>query len=213
MKLRDALTQLAPVNVLLITIVAGAVIMGDSMIYNVLPSRVDSFGVPVALVGVLLSANRVVRLASNQLAAWAIDRFGMGRPLLVAVIVAIGSTVSYGVAPWFVALLVARILWGITFSVFRLSGYLVLLDASADGNRGRLFGVFSSGMRIGSIVGVLLGGLLFDLTGRAVSFLIIGGFGLAAIPAAIALLERHAGTREGSQVPPRTEPSGLPRSG
>lgn len=169
--------------------------MGDSMIYIVLPARLDLFGVSVTLAGVLLSANRVIRLASNQWAAWLIDRFGMGRPLLTAVVVAIGTTVAYGVAPWFVALLIARILWGITFSVFRLSGYLVLLGESADGNRGRLFGVFNSGMRSGSLIGVLLGGLLFDLTGRQASFLIIAGFGLAAIPAAIVLIGRGATTR------------------
>ena len=51
------------------TMIMGAVILGDSMIYNVLPTGVESFGVSVSLVGVLLSANRVVRFVSNTVAA------------------------------------------------------------------------------------------------------------------------------------------------
>jgi hypothetical protein len=44
-------------------------ILGDSMIYNVLPTGVDFFGVSVGLVGVLLSANRIVGFVSKTLAA------------------------------------------------------------------------------------------------------------------------------------------------
>ena len=112
------------------TAVLSATIMGDSMLYNVLPSRVEAFGISVALVGVLLSANRIVRLISNFVAAWAIERFGIRGPLLASVLLALGTTVTYGTATWFWLLLLARLVWGITFSVFRLSGYLVVLDES-----------------------------------------------------------------------------------
>lgn len=174
---------------MLVTAVAAATIMGDSMLYNVLPSRVEAFGISVGLVGVLLSANRLVRLVSNQVAAWAIERFGMRGPLLASVLLAVGTTLTYGTASWFSVLLLARLVWGITFSVFRLSGYLVVLEESVDGSRGRLMGFFSSGMRVGSIVGVLLGGLLFDVTGRTTSFVVIAALGLLGVPAAIALLK------------------------
>ena len=174
---------------MLVTAVAAATIMGDSMLYNVLPSQVEAFGISVGLVGVLLSANRLVRLVSNLVAAWAMERFGMRGPLLASVFLALGTTVAYGTAPWFGVLLLARLVWGMTFSVFRLSGYLVVLEESADGSRGRLMGFFTSGMRIGSIIGVLLGGLLFDVTGRTVSFLVIAAIGLVGLPAALALLK------------------------
>lgn len=181
-------SRLAPRRVVLVTAVAAATIMGDSMLYNVLPSRVDAFGVSVAVVGVLLSANRLVRLVSNTVAAWAIERFGMRGPLLASVLVAVGTTLAYGTTSVFAVLLLARLLWGMTFSVFRLTGYLVVLEESVEGSRGRLMGFFSSGMRVGSIIGVLLGGLLFDVTGRTTSFVVIAALGLSGIPAAIALL-------------------------
>ena len=106
-----ALSRFAPRRVLMITAIVATVIMGDAMIYNVLPSNVGSFGVAVGLVGVLLSANRFVRLASNPLAAYLLERFGASRPLLASIVVALGSTVMLGVAKGFALLLLARVLW------------------------------------------------------------------------------------------------------
>ena len=53
-------------------------------------------------------------------------------------------------------------------------------------------GVFSGGMRIGSLVGVLLGGILFDALGRSTSFLIIAAIGLLGIPAFLDLIRRSS---------------------
>lgn len=181
------LRGVVPRRVLLVSAVVGAVIMGDSMLYNVLPSHVTEFGIPVGLVGVLLSANRVVRLVSNPLAAWAMQRFGLTSLLVAAVVLAIGTTVTYGTVQWFGALLLARVLWGVCFSIFRLGGYLVVLEESHETTRGRLLGSYGVGVRMGSIVGVMLGGVLFDLTGRTMSFLIIAMLGLLGLPAAFSL--------------------------
>jgi hypothetical protein len=53
--------------------ILSAAILGDPMIYNVLPTGVDFFGVSVALVGVLLSANRIAWFVSKTLAAWVLE--------------------------------------------------------------------------------------------------------------------------------------------
>jgi MFS family permease len=71
--------------------------------------------------------------------------------------------------------------------VFRLSGFLVTIEETQDSNRGRIMGFYTSGARTGSIVGVLVGGLLFDLVGKTVSFLAVSAVGFLAIPAVIAL--------------------------
>ena len=55
----------------LVTVVGscvGLAIMGDSLMYSILPLAAPGLGIPLPLVGVLLSANRLVRLLSN---AWA----------------------------------------------------------------------------------------------------------------------------------------------
>lgn len=183
-----ALDRFAPRRVLMITFIVATVFMGDSMIYNVLPANVGTFGVAVGLVGVLLSANRFVRLASNPLAAYLLQRYGVARPLLASIVVALGSTVMLGLAKGFALLLLARLLWGVSFSILRLTGFLVALEEGEGGGRGRMMGLFSGGMRIGSLVAVLLGGILFDLLGRGPSFLIIAAIGLVSIPVFFALV-------------------------
>jgi MFS family permease len=185
------------------TMIMGAVILGDSMIYNVLPTGVESFGVSVGLVGVLLSANRIVRFVSNTVAAWVLERFGIIVPLSVSILIAIGTSATYGLARGFAILVVARVFWGIAFSVFRLSGYLVTIEETQDSNRGRIMGFYTSGARTGSIIGVLVGGLLFDLAGKTVSFLAVAAFGLLAIPAVIVLARdlKRKGSEPGRRQP------------
>ena len=178
-----AVGGLAPRRVVMITVIVSAVMMGDSMIYNVLPANVSAFGVAVGLVGVLLSANRFVRLASNPLAAYLLERFGASRSLFLSMMAALGTTVMLGVAKGFALLLLARILWGVCFSIMRLTGYLVVLEEEEGGRRGRLMGFFSGGIRVGSLGAVLVGGILFDVMGRGPSFLIMAAVGLLCIPA------------------------------
>ena len=183
---------LAPRRVLTVTAIAGAVIMGDSMIYAVLPSNISSFAVSAGLVGVLLSANRFVRLVSNPLADRLFRRFGMERPLALAVVLSIVTTLAYGIGPGFAVLLIARILWGLCYSILRLGGYVTVLEDGRERDRARLMGLSSGGQRAGSIVGVLLGGILFDLTGRLASFSIVAGLGLVALPLVFGIVKRPA---------------------
>ncbi len=169
--------------------------MGDSMIYAVLPSNISSFAVSAGLVGVLLSANRFVRLVSNPLADRLFRRFGMERPLALAVVLSIVTTLAYGIGPGFAVLLIARILWGLCYSILRLGGYVTVLEDGREGDRARLMGLSSGGQRAGSIVGVLLGGILFDLTGRLASFSIVAGLGLVALPLVFGIVKKPSPTR------------------
>ena len=57
-------------------------ILGDSMLYAVLPAHAASLGIPVAGVGVILSVNRWIRLATNFGAAGVFRRLGSRRGLL-----------------------------------------------------------------------------------------------------------------------------------
>ena len=195
MRGRSRFYGLAPPRVLTITAIVAAVIMGDSMMYAVLPTNVSAFAVSAGLVGVLLSANRFVRLVSNPLADRLFRRFGAERPLALAVVLSIGTTLAYGIGPGFAVLLIARLLWGLCYSILRLGGYVTVLEDGREGDRARLMGLSSGGQRAGSIVGVLLGGILFDLTGRLASFSIVAGLGLVALPLVFGIVKRPSPTR------------------
>ncbi len=156
----------------LVSAVVSLSLLGDSLLYAVLPARPEDFHVLVWQVGVLLGANRLVRLITNEVAGRIVHRSNSNKPLLLAVIIGSLTTASYTL-PWgFWGLLVARMFWGACWSVLRIEGYLSVLDISTARNRGRIFALYQVLIRGGSGGGVLLGGFLFDLVGMRQTFLL-----------------------------------------
>lgn len=159
-----------------------AAILGDSLLYAVLPVVWGDLGLTVGLVGVLLSANRFVRLLSNPVAGWVVERAGVRGPFVVAVFVSALTTALYASGLGFAVLFIARCAWGVCWSFLRLGGYLAALDAANDGNRGYYLGFFNGVVRFGSFVAVLTGGLLTDVFGFEATVLLfavlslLGGF-------------------------------------
>ena len=151
------------------------------MLYAVLPAKAASMGIPIALVGVLLSVNRWVRIATNFGAAGAFARWGARRSMIAGSSLAIGSTLSYGVFPFFAAMLPARLAWGTAFSLLRLGAYNAVLATSTERNRGRLMGVFQSITWLGSMTGALVGGILTESVGFRATAITFGLAGFLAL--------------------------------
>ncbi|MCY4108143.1 MAG: MFS transporter [Chloroflexi bacterium] len=157
-------------------------LLGDAMLYAVLPAKAASMGIPIALVGVLLSVNRWVRIATNFGAAGAFARWGARRSMIAGSSLAIGSTLTYGVFPFFAAMLPARLAWGTAFSLLRLGAYNAVLATSTERNRGRVMGMFQSITWLGSMTGALVGGILTESVGfrtTAIAFGLAGFLSLA----------------------------------
>ncbi|PZC44342.1 MAG: MFS family permease/Predicted arabinose efflux permease, MFS family [Chloroflexi bacterium] len=155
-----------PASVLIVCGAVAATLLGDSMLYAVMPSRPEDWGLSIGSVGILLSANRLVRLLTNTLAGRLFIWFGPRPPFAAAILLAIGTTATYGWATSFAVLLVARMVWGTCWSVLRLGAWWTVLDRSTDANLGFLMGIYASVVRSGSLVGVLAGGLLTDVIGH-----------------------------------------------
>lgn len=155
-----------PVTVVVVCGAVAASLFGDSMLYAVMPSRPEDWGLSIGLVGVLLSANRLVRLLSNTLAAQLFHVLGPRPPFAAAMALAVLTTATYGWATAFWLLLLARLAWGLCWSVLRLGAWWTILDEATDANRGFLMGVYSAVARSGSVVGVVAGGLLTDAIGH-----------------------------------------------
>ena len=148
-------------------------VMGDSMLYGVLPSHLSEFGLTAGFgAGLILSANRWIRLISNTWAARIFTRFGLRKPFYFSVVLAITSTAAYGLFQGFWPLLLSRIAWGICFSIQLVSLYMIVLRENEQ-YRGRLMCLYNAIFRSGSLIAVLVGGVLVDLIGIKLSFLII----------------------------------------
>ncbi|MFC7439758.1 MFS transporter [Laceyella putida] len=71
-------------------------------------------------------------------------------------------------------LFIMRCIWGIAWTFLRLGAYFVILDVSSQDNRGYYMGVYNGLYRLGSLVGMLLGGFLADFYGvTMVSFFLL----------------------------------------
>ncbi|HKL13511.1 MAG TPA: MFS transporter [Halanaerobiales bacterium] len=151
-------------NSLKIFAAIGLCLLGDAMLYTVLPTRIELFAFSGAQLGIILAANRFIRLFSNFWAADLYKKFGRNVPFKMAVIFSILITFSYGYFELFWQFLILRLLWGIVYSLLRLKALLIIFDSGLPENmQGKLSGIFRSMSRSGYMVGMILGGYLTDM--------------------------------------------------
>jgi MFS family permease len=161
-------------------------LLGDASLYTVLPTHTAAAGVTVASVGILLSANRFIRLVLNGPAGMAYDRWRR-RPLFVsALFVGALSTAIYGLSEGFWPLLLGRLLWGLAWSGIWVGGNTIVLDVASDDSRGRWVGFYQLSFFLGVSAGALLGGLLTDMVGYHQAM--VAGAALTFVGAIIALV-------------------------
>lgn len=172
--------------VALVAAVVGLSIQGDSLMYGILPLAAEGLGIPLGLVGLLLSANRLVRLVSNTWASTLFERFGPRLPFIGAAVLGCLTALAYG-ASWGVAVFVlARMGWGIAWSGLRQGGYQAVWTGG-PGAAGRLMGLLWGIIRLGSAISVVIGGWLFDRYGYEAAVYGIAGITALAIPLAWAV--------------------------
>ncbi|MCD6291572.1 MAG: hypothetical protein J7M34_13820, partial [Anaerolineae bacterium] len=88
-------------------------LMGDATLYAVLPTHAQDAGIALGAVGVVLSVNRFIRLASNGPAGWLYDRLPSRRRLFLGALwLGVLSTAIYAVSSGLPSLLLGRLLWG-----------------------------------------------------------------------------------------------------
>ena len=161
----------------------GLCILGDSLMYSILPLEAEALGIGLPLVGLLLSANRLIRLVSNSWAGLVFERQGPRRPFLWATAVSVLTTLTYGMGWGVPVFLVARMAWGVAWSNLRQGGF-VAVWVGVDAIKGRLTGLLWGLVRLGSALSVLAGGLLYDRFGYAVAVGVIAGATALSMPVA-----------------------------
>lgn len=140
-------------------------LVGDSSLYAVLPTHADSAGVSVASVGILLSANRIVRLLVNGPTGVAYGRFSRRRLYVLALVIGALSTAIYAISKGFWPLLAGRLLWGLSWSGIWIGGNAIVTDVSHQRARGGWVGVYHGFFFLGAAGGAFVGGLLTDVIG------------------------------------------------
>ncbi len=182
-------------TITIVGVVSALALFGDSMLYVVLPVYWKEAGLTsLWQVGVLLAANRFIRLPLNPLIGWLYRRMPLRTGLLAAVLLGAATTIGYGLWKGFAAWLALRAVWGIAWSLMRMGGYLTVIECAGETNRGRYMGRYNGVWRLGSLVGVLFGGLLVPIYGLAPVSIGFGLLALAGIPLVLMTMKADKAT-------------------
>ena len=183
-------------NVIRAALVVSFSNLGDSLLYVALPIVYESLGLSLVHVGILLSANRLIRFISNTIAGYIYGRNSTKKLLIISIVAAFIINLSYGFITGFYLFLLMRVLWGVTWSFLGLGGYLSAISDSEDENRGQLMGVYSSISGVGFISGGLIGGILLDLWGFRSTSIFLALCTSLFIPVAFSLVDKKKNRSE-----------------
>ena len=175
--------------VLAVAACVAASVVGDSSFYAVLPVFYAARGLEPFQVGMLLSANRWVRLLTNKVAERLLARQPVRAAFAAALLVSGLTTLTYASTRSFRLLALARLSFGACWSVIRLAGLLILTDSVEAGivpeeNLGRMTGLYVGVHRLGVALGMVAGGIVCDALGFDFVFYLTGLVSLLAAPLA-----------------------------
>lgn len=176
-------------------------LLGDALLYAVLPVYAADFGLTLPWVGVMLSANRFVRVFAYGAIARLTHAVGVRRMCIGAAITATLSTALYGFGQGPAVILGARVLWGLTYAVLILATLTYALEYRAQ--VGTRVGVNQAIQRLGPILALFGGAWLVGQVGPNAAF------ALLAVPTALAVLIAFSLPKGAKPSEKRSKPASL----
>ena len=173
---------------------------GDTLLYLLLPLHHAAFGVSLPEAGILLAANRLVRIAGY---GWVARFYGERGPRAACLIAALGaalSTFGYATMSGLWALLVARLFWGLSFAAMNIATQ-ALATAEPSG-AARRSGTMRAIIAAGPVSGLVGGAIIDQLAGPRLAFLVLAAAAVGAFLFALRLPEEGEG-RPARLVRPR----------
>jgi DHA1 family multidrug resistance protein-like MFS transporter len=167
----SAPTKIKPNPVISSSLMLSFALLGDTLLYPVLPLHAAQLGVPVVWIGFLLSINRFVRLVANPLVAFLFSKIGFRKLSMMAALFSVLTTLLYGVAPTLSIWIMSRLVWGMCFSILRIS---TVCYCSTGENLGTSLGLSRSLQEIGPLFALLLGPLILGWTSSGITFILLG---------------------------------------
>ena len=107
--------------------------------------------------------------------------------LMLVLSLSLGTLLSlaYAYISSFLVLLIARCLWGLCWSFIRHISVMGVASSTELQNLGQIMGYYNGISHIGSVIGIVLGGILFDLIGFSKTLALFCLFSLFAVPFAM----------------------------
>ncbi|WP_324670066.1 MFS transporter [Geochorda subterranea] len=205
--------------------------LGGNLVSPVLPLYGLSFGVGMAVVGLLVSAFGVARILVDIPGGRLADRLGARATMMVGCLIVGSASVAAAVVDRFWLLVLARALQGVGSALYMVAGYSFVGRVSPPELRGRTMSYYQGSMLVGQSFGPTIGGFTAEHFGLASPFwayaamaVLASAVTLVAVPGAAAeraLAERTASAEghgaEATQPAPRRrrrpEPDAGPTEG
>lgn len=157
----------------------GLSLPGDTVLYLLLPMFAPAFGVTLPEAGVLLAANRLVRIAGYGMVAKFYARNGERLTCSLAVMAAAVCALGYATFTGFVALLLLRLLWGLAFAALNLATQ-ALATAEPEG-AARRAGRSRAFTALGPMLALPLGGACALWLGPRVIFFVFAAVAVVGL--------------------------------
>lgn len=155
------------------------VLPGDTVLYLLLPIHAAAFGVSLPEVGILLAANRLVRIAGYS---WVAKFYAVRGPRAACLLAGIGGVLAalgYAVFSGVWALLVARLIWGLSFAAMNIATHA--LPTAEISGAARRSGWSRSIIACGPMIGLIGGAVIAEFYGPRMVFLMLALVGLFAL--------------------------------
>lgn len=210
--------------------------LATGVAFPALPLLDSYIEIGAVMIGIILSANRLIRLVVNTPAGQLIDRIGARRPMIAGLFLqgvapfgyAIGLAAPTGdllvlpgvgtVSQAALTFLLARFVWGIGSALVFLGAFATITHVTERTNRGRWMGFYRGLQSLGFPTGLIVGGFILDAVGPETGFLLAGVLGLvggAVAVVAVPDIRAETATRARLREIPamlRREPRLLPLS-
>lgn len=167
--------------------VATVALTTDMLVYGlavpILPAIASHQGAGPAAIGLLFASYAVALILATPLVGIWVDRAGPRMPMLVGLFGLAAATLLFASARAFPLLILARALQGMAAAVSWTAGLALIAATHPPETRGRAMGVALSSIGVGTLLGPLVGGFLFERWGARAPFLLAaalaGGDGIA----------------------------------
>lgn len=153
---------------------------GDTVLYLLLPIHAAAFGVTLPEVGLLLAANRLVRIAGYNRVANLYARKGPRTACLLAVIGSVIAATLYATTSGVWVLIAARLVWGLSFAAMNIATHA--LPTSETTGAARRSGWSRSLIAAGPAIGLLAGAVVAELYGPRIVFAVLALVACTALP-------------------------------
>ncbi|SEH15153.1 Sugar phosphate permease [Natronorubrum sediminis] len=196
--------------------VIGGVFFGGvatGVAYPTLPLLDEHLLISAVMLSIILSANRIARLFMNTPAGSIIDRYGTRKPMIFGLYTQALAPFGYiaglytpayvfGTFPIVgevsapgVVFVLARLFWGVGSAFVFIGAFATITYVTTTQNRGQWVGYMRGFDSLGFPAGLIVGGVLTDLAGMEIAFLVGGILALVAgTIATLVLPDVHAGT-------------------